>query len=1024
MSITIPSRLKRPRPYDVGDTAAGLGMNNLLQPERLDAGQAVDVLNLLWHGGSWSTRQGMVGQLTSAHGAAVYLSRTRYMMSTGVARIPYSTGGKLYYFAVGASAGVEITKPGPVSFSFTDSKNVRYATVGKYLYFIDSGDTTGSVWRVNLESTTVAEEVRGLTAPTITPYASLRDGSVLAGSIGALTWGNTAAAGTDTEIIQSGRENFDNTGSWWTFVGASNANTLDANGLQCVELDANSGDKDYARFAAVQALPAFGSSVPGLESLKRKIAKIEFTYAATENTGGTDPEQSVRVVLSGTDSNGYMFQDAQMDETTPTVRVFPASRFRGIADFRTSSGVTHLQIRLESPTAVTTKGCDVNQITIKVPDSTLSVTNSSGTAIVKQGTALAFNSTLYTNNLSAWAALSSTQDWSGVETVSADIRKDGAVSSLTLQFGAKTSAGWYWTPSVAIVGQEQAAFDLSAIAPYLSATTHFAFRVVGDLTVANLAEGGTQALFTVANLRTPGNLTPSVAVSYIWTQVKATGTSYPADVVYEGSGSPFSNPIVPSVTQRRATVRIKDSAGTAPTLDSATTHIAFYRLGTATPGGDTRPKLVAMVPIGADATSPAASTQDQVSNKYFWDVSEWTFYDNVPDEDLIATEPYQLSRDMVPLGATAIAHHAGRLWLARYDSTRRVNDVYGSWLIDGLNDWPYMSEATDPTDPELDLKGILLRLGGQGSGDRAVAFSSANLDTQNNRGASLMVLRQSAPPAIISGWTPSDFALNPAPVGIGGGLLAPEGVENVNGATVYLASTGLVSSQGFNLDYASEAIERRLSLEVIGKSRYSQTFLCWHNRRLWCIVPGAGSTDGESLVWDERNKGWSRVVGYDSLGFTSACSLSGGEDSGDLYIGGRDGQIYKLSGSVASPTATTDKETPSGTARAISWSLQTRSHGQKDAETEIRYAYNRVNRLLFDITSGVAGTLTWTITNERSEVSTGTFALPAGRTQKTDIREFGDIRGMAHYLTLSSDATAGNTLHSYAMGIVDLGEVR
>src|SRR5574343_439593 len=214
--ITAPRRLPKTTPYHLGDTSQGKGMNTLMQPERLEPGTAQDVLNLLWDGGSLTTRPGMVGQLTSAHGAAVYLSRHRYMMSSGTARIPYSTGGKLYYFAEGASAGVEITKPGPVSFSMTSSA-VRWCVIGKWLYVIDSADTSGSVWRVNLASTTVAEEVRGLTAPTIVPTPTLRDGAKLASSLGAGTW-DAVTTGTNN-VVPSGEEDFPITGTttFWVY---------------------------------------------------------------------------------------------------------------------------------------------------------------------------------------------------------------------------------------------------------------------------------------------------------------------------------------------------------------------------------------------------------------------------------------------------------------------------------------------------------------------------------------------------------------------------------------------------------------------------------------------------------------------------------------------------------------------------------------------------------------------------------------------------------------------------------------
>ena len=115
--ITIPKISKRPTPYSLGDTTQNSGANSLVQPERLSSGSAQDILNMLWDGGSLTVRPGFTGQLTTAHGAAVYLSRKPYILASGVARIPYSTGGKIYYWEEGAAAGVEIKKPGAISFS-------------------------------------------------------------------------------------------------------------------------------------------------------------------------------------------------------------------------------------------------------------------------------------------------------------------------------------------------------------------------------------------------------------------------------------------------------------------------------------------------------------------------------------------------------------------------------------------------------------------------------------------------------------------------------------------------------------------------------------------------------------------------------------------------------------------------------------------------------------------------------------------------------------------------------------------
>jgi hypothetical protein len=927
-------------------------------------------------------------------------------MSSGAARIPYSTGGKLYYFEEGATAGVEITKPGPTSFSMTSSA-VRWQVIGKWLYFLDSADTGGSVWRVNLSSGTVAEEVRGLAAPSIVPVPTLRNSAPIISSLGTATWAGSATS--STQFVTSGQEDFPSGSSFWAYRGGATPRATsfasDSNAA-CIELDQDASTRDYVNFASIKTLGTTGY---------KKLLKVKARFAATNEVATSDDGQSLGVKIFGCDSSDNRI--VSLSQESQIAYQYPTQVFEGVFDLRAYTEVVKFDIELSAPRAVDAQGTNARQISITQDFPLFAITNSSGVAVIKQGSLTAWRGVLYTDGVSATVNVSST-NLSSYDSVIANIQKGANVSSaLRMRLGFKVGSAWFYSlPASVLDDTDDTAFDTSLIASSLTAVEQIAFEVVGDVSITGLTTSTTEEVFRVGEVRVGGSLSLGVPVSYVWTQIKATGSTYDT-VVFESAGSEFSSFVTPTATKRRAQVSIA-----TPTLDTATTHIGWYRLGGATPDGDTRARLVAMVSATGDSTNPSATTQDSTDNKYFWDVSAWTFYDNTPDDDLIDAPVFQLSRDMVPTGATAIAHYGGRLWLARYDATRRVNDIYGSWLIDASNDWPYMSEATDPDDPEIAVKGMLLPLGGQGTGDRAVAFATSNLSADGgNIGGALMVLRQSEPPSIITG-NGGDFRLNPSPQGKGGGCYAAQGVENVNGATVYVASVGLVSSQGYNLGYLSERLERRLTLESLGKTRLSQTFLVWHSRRLWAIVPGAGSTDGEALVWDERASAWTRISGYLGLGFTSACSLSGGEDSGDLYLGGRDGQIYKMAGSVATPTATTDKATPSGTARAISWLISSRRHGQADAQTSTRVAYNRPTALYVDIHSGGASTLSWSITNEQSQAASGTLALPSGRILKSDIREIADVRGMTHNVGLSGSSTAGLTLHSYILKLQDLGE--
>lgn len=972
------------------------GMDAFTPAEDLGAGQAQLIENFLMApGGKLVSRSGFQGQLTTALSGPIYFARDRYVMPDGSLRLVFASAGKLYRYTPGATSAVEIKKPSSVSFSFTSAANVRFAQWGKYVFLLDAGDTSGAIWRVDLSAGDVATSLSALAKPTVAPAATIIGGTALVSSLGALTWGNSP--GTDTAIIATAETNFVNGTSFWTFVNASNANTLDANGLPCVELDANTGDKDYVRFASAQALPAFGSSVPGLESLKRKLAKLEFTYAATENTGSTDPEQSVRAVLSGTDSNGYMFLDAQLDETTPTVRVFPASRFRTIADFRENSGVTHLQMRLESPTAATTKGCDVNQIVLTVPDSTLAVSNASGVATVKQGTALVHNNTLYAGGLSAWATLAATQDWSAYSSITADIRKDATVSSLSLELGAKTSAGWFWTSASSVTGQEQVVFDLSGIRSSLGAVTHIAFRVVSDLTVENLAVGGTQTLFTVANLRTPGNLSVGIPYSYLYSDFDADGAAY-LDGGLESSGSPDSPLITPTAASRRASVVIP--AGFSPAGDN----FLIWRRGGVLPNSDTRPRLAAMVPIGSNATGGGWS----------WDYATRTFTDNIPDTDLWFSDAYQIGRDAPPLGGRCLIVHASRLFVGVYNSTTKVNNIYASWLLDGGTDAGYyFTNAPDPSDLEGEIKGgLLLERGDAGDRIQALASMIPPESQQNDPlAAHLLVLKETSPPSILTGsrggvGVDGAFRLLPATTEKGAGCIAPQSAEFVHGVW-WATSSGLSTLGGSRVTPVSLALGRLLTLLDIGQTRYSQIFTLWHARKAFVLLPGAGSDDGVAYVWDEQapqGSRWTRMSA--PKGFTSAVTLSGGQDTGDVYFGGRNGQIFLYTG-------TSDKATPSASATGIPLSLTTRKYGQGDSGPVAFFAGQLAQEIQLEMETGASLTLSGTLSSD-GVTRSFSWAFPAGVSTAL-IRGLGRHEGTTHWIAFTASATTATALKAVSM---------
>lgn len=1039
MAITLPPLGgTRPVQYSVGDTRIS-GADTQIQPERLSPSSCQDIVNLLWDGGSLTTRPGMTGQLTSAMASAVYFDRCRYVKADGTILLPFASGGKLYYLTTGGTSATEIVKPGPTSFSFTNSgRDVRLTTVGKWLYILDAGDSSFGLWRVNLESGSTAEDAGGIDAPTVAPLATV-GGAATIFDAGNGTWVSSTDVGEN--LIPSGDEDFPSASTFWSFrAGATGSHTMPSDSPStAVELDADGGSRDYVTFASPVALPtSTWFEYP-------RLALAECRYSASDNAGANDPEQTLEVQVFGCDSSGNRFQDATISQISDPVRGYPTKVFRGLFDLRAFSLVEKIDVLLQSPSATGVLGVNVRQFSLTIPINRFAVAADGDWQVVSQGEVIAWQGTLYANGAKAIVSLPSSTDWSTLDTVVVDVVKGTNVESLTMRLGFTDGADWWYSESADIDASGSVAFDISNIKSYLTAVDYVGFQALNDIPMIGLEEGGSMEVFRVGKLRIPGNLTPGTSRYYRWGLLNvtaSTSSTTPFEDIYalavkESNAGPYSTSVAITSANRRVTLDLKGSIGTVPTLDSQATHIVIWAIGTVSGDGDTRDRLIAVVPVASSVAWPAATTQDSLTNTSYWDSTNYIFYDNRPDEDISSGSTYRQGRDVAPTGATAMIEHAGRLWLARYDSTRKVNEVYASWLMDAANDFPYFTYAPDDDDPEVSTKGTLLGVGGQGSGDRIVGFGKASLEPSGgNIGSSLMVMRQSAPPAIIDGWRSGQalsgaFRLWPSSVEQGGGCLSAQGVEMVNGQTLYLGATGIVSTMGTQLNYQSRAMEKRLSLSVLGKTRYSKVFLLWHDRRLWCFVIGSGSTDGEALVWDERSEGsgWSRVSGI--AGWTSGISLSGGEDTGDLYLGGRDGQIYKMAGTVASPSVTRDRATPSGTDVAIAYSLTTRRHGQSEAEGVARYSLSYPHRLFVDAyyggTAGTTTALSWTIRNEYGHTTGGTGYeqnLPAGRIVRTEITEVGDVRGKVHEVLLSGSVTKSLTLHSYLMLDARGGAVR
>jgi hypothetical protein len=534
-----------------------------------------------------------------------------------------------------------------------------------------------------------------------------------------------------------------------------------------------------------------------------------------------------------------------------------------------------------------------------------------------------------------------------------------------------------------------------------AAIDRFAMVFLEDAQIAGLrvsrTPASTRCALYINDLVEPGNLSAGIPYTYLFSDFDADGSAY-LDGGKESSGSPDSELITTTNIQGRMVVVIP--AGFSPVGD----HFLIWRRGGVLPNSDTRPRLVAMVPVGSDASG----------DNWSWVSSTRTFTDNVPDTDLWFAESYQIGRDAPPTGGRCLTVHAQRLFVGRYDATRKVNQVYASWLLDGGTDAGYyFTNAPDASDLEGEIKGGLLRERGA-EGDRIQALASMNppeVQQDDPLAAHLLVLKETSPPSILTGsrggvGVAGAFRLLPATGEKGGGCLSALSAEFVHGVW-WATASGISAMSGGKITPVSLALKPLLSLAPLGATRYGQVFILWHDFKAFVLVPGSGSDDGAIYVWDELAPTGSRWTKMSApKGFVSGVTLSGGRDSGQLYLGGRDGQIYLYTG-------TSDKATPAATPTAISLTLTTRKYGQGESGPVGFFAAQRAQEIQMEAEAGASLSLSGAL---YSDSATRNFAwtFPAGVSTAL-IRGLGRHDGTTHWMTLTASATTTTALKAVSL---------
>jgi len=1012
----------RPQTTHYTDHGFG-GMDALTPAENLRPGQAQVISNFLMApGGKLVSRSGFLGQLTSAMAAPIYLARERYVMPDGTLRLIFACNGKLYRFTPGGTSATEIKKTGSISFSFTDAANVRFAQWGRYVFLLDAGDTTGSIWRVDLGAGTDAISLSSLVRPTTPPVATAS--FQVLDTLAVANWAVDAFTGANSNLcankIFTGADSTgSDLGDYWKIV-AGTPKAFD-NG------DAGLGDLPAVTGGKWLRLDDPGDVVALAKDTGASTAWVDNGYAtnASWSTASADRRYCDRFLFKcrgvkiGTAAKSFhvrlqffssaatpsnttdVLYEVNQEVTLTTMGQDELVRFYiDVAPFIASS-VRYIRLfLLPDPTStVTNDGPYVTDVSLQAvhPYWDKPTTPPSDAGFLPIGEDVNILRGLYIAYAPGTAIVAT-----GLNKLALTLSLASTVSPVPMvQFKFKDSSGNIWDSDPVAFGST-ITVDITDMPVSMKAgIAKFAMVFLEDATIGapptTRTPASTRCAIYINDLVVPGNLSVGVPYSYLFSDFSADGTTY-VEGGLESSGSPDSEQLTLTGAQGRVSV-VLPSGHTA-----GGTHFLIWKRGGIFPNSDTRPRLAAMVPVGSNASGTGWS----------WDYATRTFTDNVADTDLWFADAYQVGRDSPPTGGRCLTVHASRLFVGRYNSTGKTNEIWASWILDsGTDAGFYFTSAPDPSDLEGEIKGGLLRERG-GPGDRVQALVSMippTATTVDMLAAHLLILKEDSPPSTLTGsrggvGVAGAFALQSSTGQKGGGCIAPQSAEFVHGVW-WATATGLQTQSGSSLSPVSLALKPLLSLQPIGKARYSQVFTLWHDRKAWVLLPGSGSTDGVIYVWDElapEGSRWSRLSA--SWGFVSAVSLSGGQDTGDMYLGGRDGQIYLYTGTV-------DKATPGGSSVGISLAITTRKYGEAGAGAISFYAAQRAQMIQMEVEAGASTTFTGTIQGDGASKAFS-WAFASGVSVAL-IRGLGDVRGTTLWITLAATATTSVSVRGLAL---------
>jgi len=529
----------------------------------------------------------------------------------------------------------------------------------------------------------------------------------------------------------------------------------------------------------------------------------------------------------------------------------------------------------------------------------------------------------------------------------------------------------------------------------------------------------------------------------------STGNTTDGTVLSDSGGASIPN-LTPSNYQAQASI-------TFPAFVNAAANFLYvYRFGGALAGTNvttyTSYILIAKCPRWSGGTNGAtgwtwsASTSLWTSTDGYrtWDPVKLTLTDDTPDLSLIGNDFLVNGRGAPPTGATSLDIWNNRVTLA-VKST-----LYISWLlVSDVAAGLYYNPTIDTEDPYAAIKGGVYPV---------EANDNDSIVRIKTHGQYLDIMKQKSV-HLLTGLDPvSGFQLTPhlrdAGIGLVGGLNALCSYDSK------VAFVGPTAVHEYRADPArsligdTEASEQAPILSqniepllapflkggtAISATAYQKCVLHYHGRRLWLFAPVAGgSSNSVAYVYDTRPSmdgsgptGW---VKFTNMNIVSACSLSGQNDTDDLYLGGDDGQIYKVAGNgdVSSLVAVT------GATNATPIIITAASHGFTNGDKVlvtgvggntaangnwfVGSAATNTFALYQDLglTTPVAGSGGYTSGGAAGKISAISWSVTSRglMNESNDFRYFKTNRPTRAYFLLSTSENASVTFSASVVGIV------